>query len=281
MGSFVSFAVGRVQAYLYATCIVWYASSALAQSAHSTEPAGYRALIGEALAEYDRGNSAEARALFMRAHAVNPSARTLRGLGLASFELRDYRAAIEYLDQSLASTVNPLGGTLRESTQVLLDKAHGFVGRFRLKLDPPSACLRIDGALVPVAPVMVLEVGTHELIVEAPGYLSAHHTVRVTGGEDALLDFALVMPTIGRMDLDEPAVHGAPARALARDVERPTQRPLYKNGWLWTGVGVAMAAVGVAVGMVVRRDTRTEVGELTLTQATPNGGVFSASEVRQ
>lgn len=279
MGGFVSVKGGRVQAYLYATCIVWYASSSLAQPAQSSEPAGYRALIGEALAEFDRGHAAEARALFMRAHAVNPSARTLRGIGLASFELRDYPAAIDYLSQSLASSVNPLGGTLRESTELLLERARGYVGLYRLKLSPLTARLWLDGALTAPQPELLLDVGTHELVVEAHGFLSARHTVRVNGGEDHALEIALV-PLSGTGPERSVPIVAAPTREEARNGERRDGRPVLRSAWLWTGVGVAVAAIGVAVGMAVRRDSRTEVGDLTLTPSTPEGGVFTASAMK-
>ena len=93
---------------------------AQAQAQSKAEPAEYRALVSEALAEFDAGHFEEARALFLHAHALNPSARTLRGLGLASFELRAYRATIEYLEQALASQLNPLEEALRTSTEHVL-----------------------------------------------------------------------------------------------------------------------------------------------------------------
>jgi tetratricopeptide (TPR) repeat protein len=276
MRSFVSFAVGRVQAHLCATCIVWYASSALAQAAPTTEPSGYRVLIGEALAEFDRGNAAEARALFMRAHALNPSARTLRGLGLASFELRDYRAAVDYLEQSLASDANPLPAPLRESTMRLLVRAHGYVGRFRLQLEPPDARVRLDGVAHAGESLLTLDVGTHELVVEAPGRMAARHTVRVTGGEETTLGVALLPLPSAVAAAAEPSPKAGPKRALSTDVERPTARPLYRNGWLWAGIGTAVVSASIAAIVVARRSERTEVGEPTLTAGTPTNGVFSA-----
>lgn len=272
MRSFVSFAVGRVQAYLCATCFVWYASSALAEPVLTVEPDGYRALIGEALSEFDRGNPAEARALFMRAHALNPSARTLRGLGLASFELRDYRAAIDYLEQSLASDMNPLSPPLRESTTRLLVRARGYIGRFRLQLAPPDARVHLDGVAQAREATLFLDVGTHELVVEAPGRMAARHIVRVTGGEDTTLGITLLpLPTAvvaaaPKMD--------APARAL--ETERPSARPLYRNGWLWAGIGAAVVSASVAAIVVARRPERTEVGAPTLTEGTPTDGIFAA-----
>src|SRR6266704_960888 len=67
-----------------------------------SESAQYRALLEEAVTEYDARHYEEARALFRRAHEVSPNARTLRGIGMASFELREYIEALRSLEGSLA-----------------------------------------------------------------------------------------------------------------------------------------------------------------------------------
>jgi hypothetical protein len=42
------------------------------------------------VAEFEAGHLEDSRALFTRAHSTQPNARTLRGLGIAEFELRKY-----------------------------------------------------------------------------------------------------------------------------------------------------------------------------------------------
>ncbi|MCZ7679746.1 MAG: sigma 54-interacting transcriptional regulator [Sandaracinaceae bacterium] len=69
--------------------------------------AQYRALIEEAVVEFDAGRFPEARSLFLRAHDLAPNARTLRGVGMASFEMRDYVEAYRALSSSLDETVRP------------------------------------------------------------------------------------------------------------------------------------------------------------------------------
>jgi tetratricopeptide (TPR) repeat protein len=54
------------------------------------------------------GNWEEALALFRQAHALRPSARTLRGMGVASFEARHYADAIRYLTAAATETARPL-----------------------------------------------------------------------------------------------------------------------------------------------------------------------------
>ncbi|MEY4512912.1 MAG: hypothetical protein RLZZ450_5034 [Pseudomonadota bacterium] len=53
------------------------------------EVPGYRETIAEALIEYEAHNYLEARTLFERAHKLYPNARTLRGLAVVAFELRN------------------------------------------------------------------------------------------------------------------------------------------------------------------------------------------------
>ena len=122
-------------------------SAALAQGspAQEVEPKGYRAAIDEALSEYQALNFEEARALFAKAHALFPNARTLRGLGMVEFERRNYRASADYLTQALASQVRPLEGELRTATEQLLERARGFLGEIRLSVEPTDARVLLDG----------------------------------------------------------------------------------------------------------------------------------------
>jgi hypothetical protein len=101
-------------------------------------------LIGDAVAEYDAGRYEEARALFRAAHDKAPTARTLRGIGMASFELRDYVEAVRALGGALTEQRRALTDEQRQQVQQLLGRAETFVGRFALKLQPPDAALTVD-----------------------------------------------------------------------------------------------------------------------------------------
>lgn len=83
-------------------------------------------------------------------------ARTLRGLGLADFELRDYVACVQHLDAALRSNVRPLEHELRTETEALRARAAGFVGRLTLRAQPEASRLLVDGAQAdwPVAPLL-------------------------------------------------------------------------------------------------------------------------------
>ena len=157
------------------------------------EPPGYREAIDEAIAEYAAARYPEARALFTRAHALQPSARTLRGLGMTEFELRNYVEADRMLQEALTSAVRPLDGELRTATEALLARARGFIGRFAVSLTPPELQLTVDGAPARIEAdrTLALTVGDHALHAKADGYVPISHTLRVNGGESLALNIAL------------------------------------------------------------------------------------------
>ena len=93
-------------------------------------------LIGDAVAEYDAGHYQEARALFRQAHEKQPTARTLRGIGMCSFELRDYVEASRNLSASLRETRRPLTSEQKRHADALLARANTFIGRFTVKVQP-------------------------------------------------------------------------------------------------------------------------------------------------
>lgn len=263
-----------------AACLVCGSPSARADGPDAPE---YRALVSEALAEFDSGHFAEARALFLHAHAINPSSRTLRGLGLSSFELREYRASIEYLEQALASQVNPLQGELRTSTEQMLRRAYAFVGRFTPRLEPTHARLRVDGVPLGSLPSVLLDIGMHVVVAEAHGYLSETRNLQVMGGEDVLLMMSLpavpgavagapaALPAVSLPSASAPGpslvavsspANAREAEGRADDGPRP---PLYKNAWLWSGVGAAVVAAVVVASVVAANNNgdKTRVGDAT------------------
>jgi hypothetical protein len=205
----------------------------------STEPPGYREAVDAAIAEYEGGNFAESRALFARAHALFPNARSLRGLGMADFELRNYASSIDYLQQALASPVKALEGELRAETEQLLARARGFVGRFRLSLQPPDAVVILDGSIVAsgASAQLVLVVGDHTLEVSAVSRVSERRALRVTGGEDATLEFNLP---------EQAAI--TPQAVPGPEPRTQSSSSVLASPWLWAAVGVVVVGAAVGIG---------------------------------
>jgi hypothetical protein len=232
-------------------------------------PAGYRAAIDTALQEVEYGNFEEAREQFARAHALFPNARTLRGLGIAEFELRHYIVAVQYLEQSLASAVKPIEGRMRDETENLLARAKAYTGELRLSVDPGHATLLIDGArssAVSSEPIR-LDVGEHVLEFRAEGFASERRHVTVRGGTAGTLSVqlaALAGSPVGRAETSS-AAHGQPL-----DGPRSEQVPVYKRWWLWTIVGVVVAGAITGTVIALRPKDRTEYRALE-SENTPMG----------
>lgn len=232
---------------LYAACAGGSATArAQLAPAEQADADAYRTAIAQALTEYDLGHFEEARALFQKAHAIEPSARTFRGLGKTEFELRNYPACIDAMQQALDSSVKPLEGALRAETEDLLQRAKEFVGRFSLSIRPVTAAtVLLDGA--PVAPRdngMALSIGEHTLDVRADGYASERRKFTVSSGMEERV-VILLKPAS--------ATGGAHAGAALR--KDSGTRPLYKNPWLWTGVGLVVAGAAAAgIGIAMTRD---------------------------
>jgi len=199
----------------------------------SAPPAEYDAAVDRAVAEYQAKNYAEARAEFSRANDLYSNARTLRGLGMVEFEMRHYADTILHLEQALASPVRALEGSMRADTEALLARAKSYVARVKVDVTPREASLVLDGETFEGDYAnLVLDVGDHVLEFKANGYQSEKRRVTAAGGEDLTLVVVLSATQVAQ--------------------QRPQEKkPLYKNPWLWTAVGVVVvgAAVGTAVGV--------------------------------
>ncbi|HEX5661143.1 MAG TPA: hypothetical protein VFX59_28325 [Polyangiales bacterium] len=264
---------------------------ALAQDARDPgEPTAYRSTVREALSEYHAKNWPEARALFEEAHRLYPNARTLRGLGMTAFELRSYRESVSFLTSALDSQVKPLDGKLRVETEQLLTRAERFVGKLTIQVTPADANVTVDGnpAVIGKEPI-VLDVGEHNFEFHAEGYLAESRSLYVKGRESETWTVVLnkvpapvvaapVVPTpeeVAREAEPEPA---RGTRFVNLDShERRSDRPLYKNPWLWTGVAVVVVAAIVVPVVLATRDDKLSAANVSDTN-TPPGGVFSALE---
>ncbi len=118
--------------------LVWVICT-IAEAQAPSEPAAYGQAIDEAVAAYDAGDFERARERFAEAHAVFANARTLRGLGKAEFELRNYGQSLAYLQASLASDQKPLDDRLREEVSALVQRARACVVEVHVLVEPDNA----------------------------------------------------------------------------------------------------------------------------------------------
>ena len=220
--------------------------------------AEYQIAITDAVLDHDAGRFAEARAQFLRAHELSPSARTLRGLGMVEFELRNYPESVRHLEAALACPVRALQGELREEAQVLLRRARAYVGEVHVHVTPDTAAIDVDGATVARGPdaTILLVVGKHELGLSAPEHRSESRTLSITGGDLRNLRVTLEKLAAGA----EPprAAPAAPSADAALPQAPAHSERLVRKWWLWTLVGVAVAAAGAGLTVALRSGEREQ-----------------------
>lgn len=187
------------------------------------------ALLVEAVAEYDAGRYAEAQVLFRRANEMAPSGRTLRGLGMASFELREYAAAVRALEAALVATARPLTDEQRAHAVDLLGRARGFVAHVEVRLVPVDATVHIDGieATRESDGAILVDAGRHVVTIEHAGFEPETINLSLDPGVPHQLAIAL-RPV--------PTTQPAP----------PPPPPTDDLAWAGAGLGIA-AALGLAV----------------------------------
>jgi hypothetical protein len=213
----------------------------------STLASGYEALVRDGADEFTRGNFAEARALFEQAHAKQPSARTLRGLGLCAYELKHYRQAISELEAALTDQRKPLSDAQRVEVRTAIDKARRYVGTLRLELEPADATLSVDGQ--PTASREIeLDAGDYVLTASAPGYKSGEQRVSVGGGQQLTVRMVLT-PIESREPGHTPSAQREASLPPGGRDEAAGTRPW---PWVVTGVsGAVMIGGGVLLALAM------------------------------
>ena len=230
----------------------------VAATVQANEPRG--AIIDEALTAQNDGDFERAHGLFERAHELAPDARTLRGMGVTSFQLGRYTRAVEELDAALVHAKRPLAGELRESVVALRARAAAAIATLRLDIYPneaPLTALQLDDVpqALPLSRSLPVDPGLHVLRIAAAGFEVHQQTIMLAPGADAKVRADLVRmaplpvpavkatsslpstpPPLPRV-VDEPEKPRAPASELRAIVRRRR-------------TGIALLATGVALGAV-------------------------------
>lgn len=221
-----------------------------AQAEDSLAPdldARYRSSLKEALAEYDANHFEEARILFRRAHEINPNARTLRSIGMASYELRDYVAAVRTLSAALVDPRKPLSADQRTHVQGLLEKSRMYVDIYTLKISPADARVLIDGRAPDAEPdgTVLLGFGSHNVEASKPGYGMRTLPLNVRGGERKELAMTLERKPLAAAPPAVPSAAGVLGTPSPAKVILPAQEGGSSSaGWFIAAGGAALVAAG-------------------------------------
>jgi tetratricopeptide (TPR) repeat protein len=207
--------------------------------------------VQKGLREYELGNFNEAKAFFQQAHQLSPNARTLRGLGMTSYELRRYVEAVDYFQHALDSSERPLTPQMRTEVTQLLSQARSFVTRLTLDVTPTHAQLRLDTREVARDRdgTILLDPGTHELVIEAPEHETVTRTIRSDGSEALTLAITLrstrvLSPALA--NATAAPVELAPAQPIAASAA-PEPLPAQPHSDSSVGPYIAIGASAVVV----------------------------------
>jgi tetratricopeptide (TPR) repeat protein len=198
----------------------------------------YDELVLRALAAYDAGRWDESRRLFEQAHGLSPTARTLRTIGMAAFNQRDFVAALQNLEAALTDTRKPLTDEQRAHVAELIAGANEQVGRFRLQVTPGGAHVQVNGRPPSlIAGELVLLPGRYELVVSAGGHETLTRTLDVQARDRAPLELALTPSGSQGIAATPEAESKSPASTLAVAAD-PSER----------GSNTTLAVVALSIG---------------------------------
>ncbi len=229
-------------------------------SPDSATQEAYRQVVAEAIVEFDAGRWAEARALFLRAHELWPSARTLRTLGMTSYELRDYPRAVNELKQALSDARRPLTEEQRQHTESLIERANGFLGNYHIELKPVDAQAWVDARphVIRHGEVLQLGVGSHELVARAPGYTELRRRISVQGGEEVTLRLELMPATAPVIASVATAPATPPPAPVSTKREHPAtldEHSGHGRFWTWVAAGGAVALGGASTALWLQSES--------------------------
>lgn len=150
----------------------------------SPEDAEYKGALDRAIGEFNAGHFFEARILFLKAHALRPSARTFRALGMVEYELRHYAACVYDLRQALVDTRKPLTAEQQAEVAHTLALAEPLIGEYTLS--GASGALVVDGkpATLTDRGELLFDPGAHRITSGGRAL-----EVEVQGGERDTLHF--------------------------------------------------------------------------------------------
>ncbi len=222
------------------------ASAAVAQQPAADSNAEYEKIVSEALEEMQAGRFEEARSSFLRAHRLQPNARTLRALGHVEFEMRHYAAAVRYFRQALAAQGRKLTAEMIAEVENGLARAEAYCAQLKPVLSPQNATVTVDGEALALEPDgnLLLDLGTHEVVASAPGHAQTRRSLTTNGGERGELQITL------SVEVAPPEGAGSKAHTgSAASADYDEGSTVLQEWWFWTAVGVV--AVGTTVAIVV------------------------------
>jgi tetratricopeptide (TPR) repeat protein len=224
----------------------------LAASAVSAQPESpreqARAKLGEAKTLYERGEYATALERLEAAQALFPSPVIHFDKGQAQRALARDAEALDSFQRFLSESRDrpePALGPLRDEAQVYVRELAAKVGSVEVRVNADGADLSIDGRArgrAPLAAAIHVAPGSHQAVVEKPGFVTVVRRFDVAAGARTTIDVKLAPPA------PDPRLLLAPPPA-----SQPP--PVYRRPWFWAGAGVVLGALVTGTAFALARRT--------------------------
>jgi hypothetical protein len=210
----------------------------------------YDTAIATALERYRAHDWQTARAAFERAHALDPNARTLRGIALCAYYAGDYVAAAESFERALAATTKVLSAEQREQSALLLEHALHSVVQLRISADPPETIIHVNQRHVQNGERALLVPGAYYVVAALAGHRTHTEDLVLAAGQQLNLRIEL-SAEISAAPRELPS----DAHVLRQSAPRtPSDSPQSaRMGTLapWIAAGVTVAFGATAAGFAI------------------------------
>lgn len=221
-------------------------------------------LFDEGVRLASAGRWTDALDRFRQSQRLVPRASTSYNIANALYRLEQPTEAIEELNES-ARIVDPADRALRQRRDTLQTLAQAQVAEVRLRLEPATAKLFVDGVIVPGfgSPRRLrLDPGRRALRMTEEGYAPYEETLVLKPGARA--SRSLMLEPIHHVEPDAPASPTQPSTLEpALPPREPSERRRFvKSPGFWALIGV-LAAAGVGAGVaaaVLRNDDSPDCG---------------------
>ena len=197
---------------------------------------------------FDKGDFIASAEAFREAYRLNPSWKLFYNIGQAEAAAKRYGLALDAFEQYLAEGGDEIAPDRNDEVIAEIKRLRELVGSIEIKA-PEGAVIFVDGLERGTAPLPgAIKVATgveHAVRAEKDGAVLESRTIRVGGGDTAVVELGLPKSDVGPAPVQPGYVGGGtPSPAPSEG------SPLKTGGWVTLGVGAAVAIAGGAVGGV-------------------------------
>lgn len=195
------------------------------------------------------GKDAEAVGKFKQAYELSAAPKNAAQYGLCLLALSRWTDADFYLTEAVAAKEDAWVKKNRSVLKDASESAKSHIGRVEILGSPEGANVRVSGRIVgtlPLAADIPVNEGSVDIEVSAEGYADSTRTIVVGGASHQSVVIRLAPATSTSPLAIAPLPADGVAHATVAD-EPERSKSAFHSPWLWAGVGVVVAAIGVSV----------------------------------